>query len=422
MVDRGSWAASWAAMNVLLRPFTPFGVPALLLAAGFVLVYYSAALPPSFAGLQTYGPYLVGAVGAGLAIGFSRGRAVIALIVLAAAYAVQQGWLQRGLAEDPARAVYAALTVLVPLNLAALALMPERGAFSNAGWMRLAAVLLQAACAGWFATAASPELIDWVYQEFLEPAPIHAGRIPQIGITAVAAGTLAATLATLLTRSATSAALAGAILAFAIAAHVPTASVTFSIFTSMAALMVTIAVLQDTFRMAFRDELTGLPSRRALNEHLASLPSDYTVAMIDVDHFKKFNDTYGHDIGDQVLKMVAVHLAEVEGGGRAYRYGGEEFTILFGGKSAAEALPYLEALRKDIEAYRMALRAAGRPRKSKGAPRQKGGWRGKDGVSVTVSIGVAERNERLLTPQSVIEAADRALYRAKDKGRNIVSR
>ena len=409
-------------MNALLRRIAPFAVPLLLLAAGFLLVYYSAALPPSLAGLKTYGPYLVGVVGAGLAIGFSRGRALIALLVLVLAYAVQQAWLQRGLAVDPARAVYAGLTVLVPLNLAALALMPERGAFSNAGWLRLTAVALQAACAGWFATAAPPEFVDWAYQEFLDPAPIRAGRIPQLGITAVAVGTLAAMLATLLTRSASSAALAGAILAFAIAAHVPSASVTFSIFTSMAALMVTIAVLQDTFRMAFRDELTGLPSRRALNERLASLPRDYTVAMIDVDHFKKFNDTYGHDIGDQVLKMVAAHLDDVDGGGRAYRYGGEEFTILFSGKAADEALPYLEALRKEIANYRMALRAPGRPRKAKGAARSRGGWRSKDAVSVTVSIGVAERNDRLVTPQSVIEAADRALYRAKDKGRNIVSR
>lgn len=409
-------------MRALLRTLALFAVPLALLAAGFALVFYSAALPPSLAGLKTYGPYLVCVVGAALAFGFSRGRALIALLVLALAYGLQQTWLQRGLSDDPARAVYAALTVLVPLNLAALALLPERGALSRAGWLRLAAVGLQAALTAWLAMAAPPEFIAWAYQEFLEPPPFSAGRIPQLGIAAVGAGILAAMAATLLTRSATSAAMAGAILAFAIAAHVPSASVTFSIFASMAGLMVTIAVLQDTFRMAFRDELTGLPSRRALNERLATLPRTYAVAMIDVDHFKKFNDTYGHDLGDQVLKMVAAHLAEVGGGGRAYRYGGEEFTILFSGREAAEAIPHLEQLRKEVESYRIALRAADRPRRGKGAARQRGGWRGKDAVSVTVSIGVAESNDRLVTPQAVIEAADRALYRAKDKGRNILSR
>jgi len=144
--------------------------------------------------------------------------------------------------------------------------------------------------------------------------------------------------------------------------------------------------------------------------------------MLDVDHFKKFNDTYGHDLGDQVLKMVAVHIARVSGGGKAFRYGGEEFTVLFPGTDAEDAIPHLEALREDIEAYRMALRGSDRRARTKGAKRQRGGWRGRNAVSVTVSIGVAERNGRSGTPQTVIEAADRALYRAKDKGRNRLSR
>jgi len=123
-----------------------------------------------------------------------------------------------------------------------------------------------------------------------------------------------------------------------------------------------------------------------------------------------------------VLKMVAARIDEVSGGGKAYRYGGEEFTVLFPGKEIAQAVPHLEALRKEIESYRLALRASDRPKKVKRGKREKGGWRGKSAVSVTVSIGVAERNERLATPQAVIDAADRALYRAKEKGRNQLSR
>jgi PleD family two-component response regulator len=122
-----------------------------------------------------------------------------------------------------------------------------------------------------------------------------------------------------------------------------------------------------------------------------------------------------------VLKMIAAHIAGVGGGGKAYRYGGEEFTIVFPGKEAEAALPHLEALREEIESYRLALRATERPKKAKRGKRQRGGWRGKNAVSVTVSIGVAERDDRLATAQAVIEAADRALYRAKDQGRNRVS-
>ncbi|MDX9756504.1 MAG: GGDEF domain-containing protein [Sulfurimonas sp.] len=90
-----------------------------------------------------------------------------------------------------------------------------------------------------------------------------------------------------------------------------------------------ILLIRESYRLAFYDELTSLPGRRALVEDMAKLGMKYSLAMIDIDHFKKFNDTYGHDTGDEVLKMVASKLAEVSGGGKAYRYGGEEFVLLF---------------------------------------------------------------------------------------------
>jgi diguanylate cyclase (GGDEF)-like protein len=406
-----------------LRTLTHFVVPAGLLGAAFVLVYHSGSLPPSLAGLKVYAPYFLFVVGAALAIGFNRGRALFALITLVIAYAAQQLWLQTGLVSLPARAVFAAITVFVPLNLALLAVVRERGIFNRHGVARLTFIAAQVVLTAWVASASQTEIAEWAYQKFLDAAPFSAGRIPQFAAAVIGLGVLTAMGATLAAGSPLAAAFAGAIVAFSIGAHVPNATVTYSIFIGAAELMVAVAVLQDTYRMAFRDELTGLPSRRALNERLAGLvsDSDYAVAMVDVDHFKSFNDTYGHDTGDQVLRLVAAHIDQVGGGGLAYRYGGEEFTVLFPGTGMEEALRHLEALREDIESYRLALRGADRPRKSKGSKRQRGGWRSKDTVSVTVSIGVAERNDRLETPQAVIEAADRALYRAKERGRNRVS-
>jgi len=145
----------------------------------------------------------------------------------------------------------------------------------------------------------------------------------------------------------------------------------------------------------------------------------YTLAMVDIDHFKKVNDTYGHDVGDQVLKMVAAQIEEVSGGGRPYRFGGEEFTVFFPNKSAREALPHLEELRHAIEMGGFTLRAANRPKEKPEQP-----VKGKEGkrLQVTASIGVAERNDFNLTPAAVLKAADKALYLAKEQGRNRVVR
>ncbi|CAA0105145.1 putative diguanylate cyclase DgcT [BD1-7 clade bacterium] len=184
-------------------------------------------------------------------------------------------------------------------------------------------------------------------------------------------------------------------------------------------------VLRQSHDMAYRDELTALPSRRALNQLLLRVGRRYTVAMMDIDHFKKFNDTHGHDIGDEVLRMVASKIARVGGGGKPHRYGGEEFTIVFSGKSPAQVEFHLEALRETIANYSMVVRSKRTKENTKKtkSDAKKGRRPNKDmsqykTLSVTVSIGVAERTGTLKTTTQVVKAADEALYRAKKAGRN----
>jgi PleD family two-component response regulator len=143
--------------------------------------------------------------------------------------------------------------------------------------------------------------------------------------------------------------------------------------------------------------------------------------MLDVDHFKRFNDTYGHETGDQVLMMVANKMMEVGSNGKAFRYGGEEFTILFPGRSMKDVIPELEKLRKTIAEYRLVIRNDERPNSDKEGKLQRGCRGENPHVSVTISIGVAERGEDLTTPVEVLKAADKALYKAKKRGRNQVS-
>lgn len=191
------------------------------------------------------------------------------------------------------------------------------------------------------------------------------------------------------------------------------------VMSSQVMLTLVAAVAHEAYQMAFRDELTGLPGRRALNERLQRLGRSYVIAMADVDHFKRFNDTHGHDVGDQVLCLVASQLGKVGGGGKAYRYGGEEFVLVFPGKRLDECLPHLEAVRQALENYRLRLRdPQSRPQSDRqGRPRRGGGAAAE--VSVTLSMGVAEHGVQQ-PPDAVIKAADQALYSAKSAGRNCI--
>ncbi|GHS80872.1 GGDEF domain-containing protein [Pseudomonas sp. PAGU 2196] len=195
---------------------------------------------------------------------------------------------------------------------------------------------------------------------------------------------------------------------------------TLNIMCSQVMLMIAAAVAHEAYQMAFRDELTGLPGRRALNERMQRLGRNYVIAMTDVDHFKKFNDTHGHDVGDQVLRLVASRLSKVTGGGRAYRYGGEEFALVFAGKTAEECVPHVEAVRGVIANYAMQLRDQNSRPQDDSTGRQRRAGSGASTVSVTISIGVAERQADHRNPEAVLKSADQALYSAKEAGRNCV--
>lgn len=198
-------------------------------------------------------------------------------------------------------------------------------------------------------------------------------------------------------------------------------------YVASGAIILVASIIENSYAMAYRDELTGLPSRRAFKDAILQLEMPYTVAGVDIDHFKSVNDTFGHDIGDQVLSMVAGSLARITGGGQAFRVGGEEFTVLFRGQPAAEVVEHLEILRQLIEANPFRLRGAdrraiprGRDRRSsirKRSSRRKAKAT-RAGLQVTVSIGVAEPKGEDMRVEEVLKLADEALYAAKKGGRN----
>jgi diguanylate cyclase (GGDEF)-like protein len=194
-----------------------------------------------------------------------------------------------------------------------------------------------------------------------------------------------------------------------------------SIFTSAAFCIIVIALLDLSYSLVFYDALTGVLSRRALEQEFLRLGSNYAMAMVDLDHFKKINDNFGHDVGDEVLKMVASVMTKNAGNGKVFRYGGEEFVVLFSGNPYNDIIFQLEKMRKAIERRPFIIRAEDRP-KERPEKIRSGASKGRGSINITVSIGVAQKNDTLRTCQDVIKKADEALYKSKSSGRNIVTK
>ncbi len=404
----------------MLRAVRPLTVPTAILATAAVLAVGGWSLPPTLAGLREVGPYAVLGVAVAVATWFNRGRALVFAASLLLAHAGYE--IANALGGFTPLAVYTATAIFVPANVLLALLLPERGVSHhyNYRWILIAAaeILLVA----WIASSGRSAVSGMAWQLMFDHWTLRAPPTPWIARIAFAAALLAAAWRSWPRWSRLETGIAGALVAFFIACEWAPKPGVIAVFLSAAGIILIVALLQESHRMAFSDELTGLPGRRALQEALAALGPRYVLAMVDMDHFKKFNDKHGHDIGDQVLKLVAARLDEVGGGGRAYRYGGEEFTVLFVDRDLEEAMPHLDEIRASIEGYPMAVRGDDRPRESDQGEKLRGDSEPMKTLSVTVSIGVSEPDVRLTTPAQVLKAADKALYRAKEDGRNRVSR
>ena len=328
---------------------------------------------------------------------YSQGRVLFsALVVLLAVW---------GLLTLPASAEISKLAAafLLPLNIALFASVSERGTVTLSGLWKMVLIAMQAV-----GVVMLGELRGGPPEAFLRWGQDLSGaiRIPLTQQLSFAAAALALLGLVILRRTRVEAALLWALLAAFMGLRQTGKEGEPLFYFAAAGLILVYAALEHGYEIAHRDELTGLPGRRTLRQVMLQLGSRYTVAMCDVDHFKTFNDTFGHEAGDQVLRFVGSKLSEVRGGARAFRYGGEEFTVVFPGRTAEEAQPFVECLRDAIATHGFNLRGPGPGSQIS--------------VTITISIGVAESSKNLSTPELVLEAADGALYRAKESGRNCV--
>lgn len=390
-------------------------------------------------------------------------RVVVAVVLLLAwrlrrgrvAWAVLALWigaeasLRVPSADDPSfLALALGLGVVLPLHLAAAAWLGEWWVASRAGLARLAILgvevgALVALGRGLFLEPVSRTLadlrarlgslgslvraealpVDLPTGSLLDPSlPLDELAVPFLRVASFALAGGLIFWALHRRRSPLEAGLLAACVAVAPAAFRPGHGAPgFVVLTfGVAVLVLGVALVENAVRLAFHDGLTGLPARRALEESLEQLGGRYAVAMVDLDRFKRLNDRYGHDVGDQVLRKTASRLARVRAGGRAFRYGGEEFTVLFPGRDAEAAEIAMDEVRRAIADEPFTVRSPGRPAKKGKGKRKRGQGGGVRDLKVTVSVGIAERGETRSTPAEVMEAADAELYKAKKAGRNRV--
>lgn len=387
----------------------------LLLAVALLLAGPAAGFPPAgrLSAELTAGAILLAALS--LSLQFNRSRMFFALLTLFFGYCGCL-WLVQSEQALTRAALLGSLSLWLPLDLVVLSRIPERGIFSRYGGLWFALLAAQTLFTLILIATHGLQVVAALHVRFFHIQALNDATITQPGLLLLAAGLLWLNDRLILRHSAELAAFFFSLVAAALSLHAQAPAVV-AVFTAAGALAFGHAVIQESWSMAYLDELTGLPGRRALEEHMRQLGGQYVIAMVDVDHFKRFNDEHGHDVGDQVLRFVASRLQKQVTRGKPFRYGGEEFSLVFGGYRLPEVQSELEQLRTDIESCRFDLRR--RERRSEAAA----GGDGADAepmLAVTVSIGAAEYGAHLDEPWTVLKAADKALYDAKHSGRNRV--
>ncbi|MFT4520503.1 MAG: diguanylate cyclase (GGDEF)-like protein [Halioglobus sp.] len=366
-------------------------------------------------------PYLFCVVAVFMANQFNRSRLLLASFGVAIFYWVLRSYLQVSLEDPEAETAYVSISLALPILGLYIFLLPERGVWNLFGMAFTTTFIVL----GYICVQMGPWLpqVNEAALSYYAPWPVE-GYVMSLGGTLLVALVAAVGFLLLLIRDEwTEVALLGAFLALYLSLallHLEHISVAMC---AAASLCLVLGLLRSSHTMAYLDDLTGLGGRRAMNEKMTMLGTRFTIAMLDIDHFKKFNDTYGHDVGDEVLRLVASRIKRVGAGGTAYRYGGEEFCIIFPRREVEECVEAVSMVRESIAEYKMSIRDKDlRPVKSREGSKKRGATRlGPGQISVTISGGLAQRDADNPDAETVIVAADKQLYRAKKAGRNRIA-
>ncbi|MBU0464756.1 MAG: GGDEF domain-containing protein [Proteobacteria bacterium] len=361
-------------------------------------------------------PFLLILISFVMGIKFNRSLVIFSTILFSLVYAYLFWLPVIGGAHNAL--ILNSIAIFLALNIALISFYSERGITTLTGLTRFVFIAFQLLVLVWLIKTKNSEWAHIINMQLFPELEVKLLFFSQTALLSILISLFVVSLSYLYRANPFRSAIITAMILVLYAITFPAKDlVTIAILFSFVLLLPLLTLVSESYRMAYLDELTNLPGRRALNETLNKLGSKYSIAMLDVDHFKKFNDTYGHDAGDDVLRLLCNKLKAVSGGGKAFRYGGEEFTVVFSGMTTSEVKVHLEQLRENIANNLFILRKQERRTTDK----KKRAKKNNREVKVTISIGYAERNEDAKTPDQVLKLADKALYRAKGQGRNCVS-
>ncbi|WP_297428264.1 GGDEF domain-containing protein [Clostridium sp.] len=402
-------------MKIAFKTFLSYISYFLILLGCYFLIKEIPSFTPPVLLVSKYSSFIIFGLGIILSVRFNKGRVFLIILLLTLFQILLSYYFELSIEDTTySQVLYPIVCILIPINIAILSQLKERGIFSLWGKIRISIILIELFLIYKITTYNNYLIKDILSYKFID-THLAENIIPQPALLIFLLTLIFFTIKVFVKRNAFEARLIGVIIGVLAALYFINDNLSFSSYLSAAGLILIISVIEDSYSMAYLDELTGIPSRRALREDLMKLGNKYVIAMLDIDFFKKFNDKYGHDVGDDVLKLVASNLTQVTGGGKAYRYGGEEFTILFPSKSINDVIPHLENLREQVS-------KSGYTRKSTKSKNSKTKQGNSSQLFVTISIGACEKSNKYKDASDVIKGADKALYRSKKRGRNCVSK
>jgi diguanylate cyclase (GGDEF)-like protein len=378
--------------------FVPGGI--LLLAAVALLTGGFLSISAAAVDFYYYSVFVAGLL---LAWRFYSSRVIFALVILLLAHrALEFFSAGRAVSIGPGRIAFEAIAFLLPLNFIILSLVRERGLGIPAITPRLALLFLQSVFVAVLCRPGETTSPAFLHVAVLSRSLFHWTKIPQLALLAFAVAFGVLLVRFMLYRKPVEIGLLWALAATFLGLQANAVDRIAIAYWATAGLVLVASLIENTYVLAYHDELTSLPARRAFNEALLRLEAPYAIAIVDIDYFKSFNDTYGHDAGDTVLRAAAAFLLKsVRAEDIVCRFGGEEFIVI---------LPAADLKVTQARADRIRSKLRESPVLHQG---QSLGM-------LTVSVGVAELPQHGTSRKELIEAADAALYRAKREGRDRV--